>query len=322
MKAYNAGGSEWSQKSQSIEQVLNPTKNKNNYADMFIADVSGEIILSTITENKGKKLTPDDLIVILSGGAGFGNMKYLDSVGSMAVLMGAAVKQVSSGSLGTLGIYFSIEQVNTMLSNGLDNIGATANAYLIDSKCKLLSLPRFGTGYEINQTVQNGGAKKLSHAVSGIQVAYKETMSYYNQISGKKVLASLSALGLRGKPVGVIIEVDQNEAHQPIIIMLQMIGVVILISIFLQSFIGLIFSKSIVQPIHSMVSNIKLITGGDLMVRMAEDGKDEIGEMSITINQMVENLARVVQKIIDSGRLVRNSSQQIATVSQDLSERT
>lgn len=324
LRVYSTGGPEWIQKSQSLERTLNIMKIKNNYADVFVADVNGEIICSTIPENKGKKLTSDDLIVILSGGAGFDNMKYLDSEGCMAVLMGATVKQISGdmSPLGSFGIYLSIDQINTMLSNGLDNIGKTANAYLIDSQCKLLSLPRFEKGYEINQTVLNNGVAKLGKAVTGMQVAFKETMSYYNRTSGKNVLASLSALGLRGKPIGVIIEVDQNEAYKPTLIMLQMVGIVILISIILQLFIGSIFAKSIAQPIRTMVSDIKLIAGGDLTVRVAEEGKDEIGEMAIALNQMLGNLAQMVHQVIDSGRLVRNSSQQISTVSQDLSERT
>lgn len=325
LKAYNTGGSEWTQKSQSLQQMFNITKSKNSYADMFIAESSGEIILSTIPENKGKKLSQDDQIVILSGGAGFGNMTYLDSVGCMAVLMGATVKQTSGSSipLGSLGFYLSIDQINTMLNNGIDNIGTTANAYLIDSDRKLLSLPRFGTGFEINKTVvDNDGAVKLSKAVTGMQVAFKETMSYYNRISNQKVLASLSALALRGKPIGVIIEVDQDEAYNPILGMLQLIAIVILISVCLQLIIGSIFAKSIARPLRSMVSNIKLIAGGDLTARVKEDGKDEIGEMATELNQMLENLAQMAHQIIDSGRLVRNSSQQISTVSQDLSERT
>lgn len=325
LRAYNKGGTEWIQKSQSLGHVFDTTKVKYNYADIFLADVNGEIIYSTLPENKGEKLSKDDLLVVLTGGVRFDNMKYLDSEGCMAVLTGAIVKQGSNSSqpLGYLGFYLSIDQINIMLSYGLDNVGKTANAYLIDSNRKLLSVSRPETGYEINKTiVENDGAVKLGKAVSGIQVAYKETTSYYNRISGKKVLASMSVLELRGNAVGVIIEVDQNEAYKSIIISLQIISGIILISFLLQLVIGSLLAKSIASPLHSIVSNIQLIAAGDLTVRIAEKGKDEIGEMALSLNQMVENLARMANQITDSGKLVRNSSQQISTVSQDLSERT
>ncbi len=325
LKAYNMGGSEWAQRSQSFERTLNITKTKNNYADIFITNSNGQIIFSTVPENKGKQLSSDDLLLIISGGAGWGNMRYFESEDCMAVLMGTAIKQGigSSQALGFFGVYLSMNQINSMLNNGLDSIGTSANAYLINSGRRLLSMPRLGTGFEVNKTIlDNEGAVKLSKAVASMQVAYKETMSYYNRITKKNVLAGLSVMLFPGETLGVIIEVDQKEAYGPIFGMLQLTAGVILISVILQLIMGLIFAKSIALPLRSMVSNIKLIAGGDLTVRVPEEGRDEIGEMASALNQMLENLAQMVHQIIDSGRLVRNSSQQISTVSQDLSERT
>jgi methyl-accepting chemotaxis protein len=324
LKAYHKGETEWVQKSQSLEDVFDITKIRNNYAAIFLADVNGEIIYSTIPENKGEKLTKDDLALIITGGIGFNNIKYLDSEGCMAILAGAIVKQGSNSSqpLGYLGVYLSIDQINNMLSYGLDNVGKTANAYLIDSERKLLSVSRLEPGYEINKTiVENDALANLSKALNDF-LAYKETTEYYNRISGKKVLASMSVLEFRKGNIGLIIEIDQSEAYKPIFMSLQIIGGVILISFLLQLIVGLLLAKSIASPLLSIVSKIQLIAGGDLTVRIVEKGKDEIGQMGQAINQMVENLALMADQIIDSSKLVRDSSQQIATVSQDLSERT
>ncbi len=325
LKTYSARGQEWTGRSQALEQMLTFTKVRNNYADMFVADTSGKIILSTIPENKDKQLSPDDLLVIIAGGAGFDRMTYFESEDRLGILMGTTVRQGSDSSqgLGFFGVYLSMDQINDMLSNGLDSIGKSANAYLIDSDRKLLSLPRLGDGFDINKTIlDNDGANKLSASLSVMQVAYKETMGYYNPITKKNVLASLSVMWISGKTIGVIIEVDQNEAYGPILGMLQMTGVVILIFIVLQLILGSNFAKTIALPLNAMVSNIKLIAGGDLTIRVTEDGKDEIGEMATSLNQMLENLSQIVHQISDSGHSVRNSSQQIASVSQDLSERT
>lgn len=323
LKAHDSGGPEWGQKSRVLEQTLNITKGKNDYADIFVADVSGEIIASTLPENKGKKLSSDDMFVIINGGANFDNMTYLDSAGCMVVLMGAMVKESGSQFIGSLGVYLSIDQISDMLSKGLDNVGATANVYMVDADRRLMSSPQLGTGYEINKTVvENDGAFKLSTALNDMKFTYKETTSYYNQFTKKNVLSSISGMRFPGKAVGLIIEVDQKEAYLPVLGMLELMGIVILISIILQLILGSVFARSIAGPIHSMVSNIKLIAGGDLTVRVGETGKDEIGEMASSLNQMLDNLARTVHQIIDSGRTVGDSSQQIATVSQDLSERT
>ena len=317
LKSYHAGDQEWTKRSETLEQMLKVTKAKNNYADMFVADTNGKIILSTIPENQDKQLSSEDLLVIITGGAGFDRMTYFESEDCLGVLMGTPVKQG-----GFFGIYLSMNQINTMLSNGLDSIGKSANAYLIDSDRKLLSMPRLANGFEVNNILDSDGANKISAALSAMKDTFKETMSYYNPITKKNVLASLSVMWISGKMIGVIIEVDQNEAYGPILEMLQLIAVVFLIFIVLQLILGSNFAKTIALPLNSMVSNIKLIAGGDLTVRINEDGKDEIGEMAASLNQMVENLAQMVRQISDSGRSVRNSSQQIAVVSQDLSERT
>lgn len=324
LKSYDTGGQEWTKRSETLEQMLNITKAQNNYADMFVAGTNGKIILSSIPENQDKQLSSDDLLVIISGGAGFDKMTYFESEGCLGVLMGTPVRQGTDKTkvLGFFGIYLSMDQINTMLSDGLDNIGKSANAYLIDSDGKLLSLPRFGDGFEINTILDSDGAHKLSPALSALKVEFKETMGYYNPITKKNVLASLSVMWISGKAIGVIIEVDQDEAYGPILGMIQLIAVVILIFIVLQLILGSNFAKTIALPLNSMVANIKLIAGGDLTVRIKEDGKDEIGEMASSLNQMLDNLAQIVHQIIDSGRTVGDSSQQIATVSQDLSERT
>lgn len=324
LKSYHTDGQEWAKRSKTLEQMLNITKAKNNYADMFVADTNGKIILSTIPENQDKQLSSEDLLVIISGGAGFDKMTYFESENCLGVLMGTPVRQGADKSqeLGFFGIYLSMDQINTMLSNGLDSIGKSANAYLIDSGRRLLSMPRLGDGFEVNKTIDSDGAHKLSAALSATEVDLKETMGYYNPITKKNVLASLSVIWLSGKMLGVIIEVDQSEAYGPILEMIQLIAVVFLIFIVLQLILGSKFAKTIALPLNSMVSNIKLIAGGDLTVRIKEDGKDEVGEMASSLNQMVENLAQMVRQISDSGRSVRNSSEQIAVVSQDLSERT
>lgn len=324
LKSYDTGGQEWTKRSETLEQMLNITKAQNNYADMFVAGTDGKIILSTIPENQDKQLSSDDLLVIISGGAGFDKMTYFESEGCLGVLMGTPVRQGTNKpqELGFFGIYLSMDQINTMLNNGLDRIGKSANAYLIDSDRKLLSMPRLGDGFEVNTVLDSDGAHKLSTALSAMEVAFKETMGYYNPITKKNVLASLSVMWISGKAIGVIIEVDQDEAYGPILGMIQLIAVVILIFIVLQLILGSNFAKTIALPLNSMVANIKLIAGGDLTVRIKEDGKDEIGEMASSLNQMLDNLAQIVHQIIDSGRTVGDSSQQIATVSQELSERT
>lgn len=325
LKSYHTGGQEWTKRSGTLEQMLNITKAKNNYADIFVADTNGKIILSTIPENQDKQLSSEDLLVIISGGAGFDKMTYFESENCLGVLMGTPVRQGidKTQGLGFFGIYLSMDQISAMLNNGLDSIGKSANAYLIDSDRKLLSMPRLGEGFEVNNTIlDSDGAKKLSAALSNMQAAFKETTGYYNPITKKNVLASLSVMWVSGKVIGVMIEVDQNEAYGPILEMLQLIVVVFLIFIVLQLILGSNFAKTIALPLNAMVSNIKLIAGGDLTVRVKEDGKDEVGEIASSLNQMVENLAQMVRQISDSGRSVRNSSQQIAVVSQDLSERT
>jgi len=88
-----------------------------------------------------------------------------------------------------------------------------------------------------------------------------------------------------------------------VFITLCMIGLSIVFSIFL--------SGLVVNPIIKMSDISRKMVGGDFSLRIPIKGKDEVGHLASTINQMAENLLGNLTMIKDASLRISSASQQI-----------
>ncbi|MFC6333555.1 sensor histidine kinase [Paenibacillus septentrionalis] len=71
------------------------------------------------------------------------------------------------------------------------------------------------------------------------------------------------------------------------------IALVLLIVLAIGSLIVLLFARLLVKPIHQVTSAAKQWAGGDFNVKIPENGPDEIGVLSKTLNEMADDLAKL-----------------------------
>ncbi len=92
-----------------------------------------------------------------------------------------------------------------------------------------------------------------------------------------------------------------------------LIAMMIILAGLLAGMIGLIISRKVVRPLRQLIELMKLGSEGDLSIRAQIRSKDEIGFLSTSFNQMVEQLNRLVVETSDL-------SQKVMTMSSELSE--
>lgn len=81
-----------------------------------------------------------------------------------------------------------------------------------------------------------------------------------------------------------------------------------------------IVALSISRPIQQSVDFTKRVADGDLTTKMLMDQKDEVGELSQSLNQMVDRLREIVSNIRLGANNVASASTQISSGSQQLSQ--
>jgi len=104
-------------------------------------------------------------------------------------------------------------------------------------------------------------------------------------------------------------EIDEAEAHEAIDsmvtkaeasqsnLLMTTVGVIVAAAVIV-SIIGLLVTRSIVNPIQSIAKDVnKMADTGDLSIRPSVNSRDEIGQMADSLNAMLDNIAKPVQQL-------------------------
>lgn len=86
--------------------------------------------------------------------------------------------------------------------------------------------------------------------------------------------------------------------------------------------IGLVLTRSIVQPLHRAVELAERVASGDLTAHVADSGRDEPAQLLAALNRMNISLSAVVQEVRTSSEGIALGSDEIAGGNADLSRRT
>lgn len=94
---------------------------------------------------------------------------------------------------------------------------------------------------------------------------------------------------------------------------------VIILSILFNIGIGIVISRLISNPLKEISELVEKVSKGDLTETTAIDTKDEIGDLSRSINTMVTSLHTTVGEILQSAESVSASAQEISATTEEVS---
>jgi methyl-accepting chemotaxis protein len=90
----------------------------------------------------------------------------------------------------------------------------------------------------------------------------------------------------------------------------------------LATLLYLLVRSTVTRPLAAVEDVARRIAGGDLTARIATRNNDEIGRLTVAINDIGESLSGVVGKVRDGAEHIAAASQQISTGNLDLCSRT
>ena len=310
-------------------EVLIPFLSKvlaeNAFTAIAVANQDGIIISSPNTALQGISLGGRDYFQkAMSGVVNNTEIFYSDLVDAEVILISIPIYQYgTSGAInGVLALFMDVPRISEMITNGLEVIGKSADAYLVDANQILLTVPRYAQGMEVLRTrITTEAAAEAAQAVATGNRNYQRFF-VYDDLQGKKVIGNASTLAFGDQLVGFNLKIGHDEAFAAVnqlrnfaLILAVVICVVVVV-------IGLTFARSIAQPILGFHDKLKLLAAGDFTVKFATDRRDEIGEMAVQLNLTAKGLRESFTNVVHSSESVQMASAQIAAGNQDLSQRT
>lgn len=227
------------------------------------------------------------------------------------------------------GVAFSVtpEIMNEMAKN--IHVAETGYGYVISGK---------GEYYTYNDTTRIGKnmaeyakAPELKKAVESILIRESGTETYIGE-DGKEIITYFKTVP--GTDWKLLINVPKSEIYAKVTSAQQLailFGVIVILLVVLSS---LYLTRRIVKPIVAVSSVMKRVADGRLGERVTVHSDDEIGQMSRSINHMIESLAGIVGKIdttvvevavsaeglLDYANQSSNTSAEIAVVIQEVAD--
>ena len=321
---------EWTERKEQIERVAASVIDAYVYDDFFLTDDEAQGVFALEDQEiVGADLRDRDYIQGSMGGdTSWSELFFSDVINANAMVVSQPVRsEGSSGEIvGTLNLIFDQGSINTAVHEGLEELGETADAYLIDDTGLLLTdtlIGDFQEGAALEESINTRAVEYLSDPIRNENYDYAE-LDIYDEYRGEEVLGALGVIELGAQPAGLIVELDSAEALAGVANMGGMMGGMAAGASVLVVVVALLFSNTIVAPVKEVSNFLRDMAerGGDLTQRITVRSQDEIGELGYWFNSFVDKLHDIIAQVRGSSDAVSHGSAEISSGNQDLSQRT
>lgn len=218
----------------------------------------------------------------------------------------AIVKDVHTlKPIGLIVVDMRLSFVNSMLVTV--NLGKNSEIHLVSPDGRDLSNISFSgtpsniTGEPFFQGIVSGGTSYGSDRATYNKISYLTT---YNKMRGNGFIL-----------VGMIPESELNAPSRRII----MITVVfVLLAVVIAFGTGITLANNMGNTIHNIRSATGRAASGDLTVSLASDRRDELGSLTLSINEMIGSMRSLISQMTSMAQKVTDSSNLVSTVSQEV----
>ncbi|MFW5996285.1 MAG: methyl-accepting chemotaxis protein [Halanaerobiaceae bacterium] len=302
-----------------------------DYSFAFLTDPDGNVVYSTTDEVEiGTDLSDREYVQGASNGEmTWSDLFYSDVIEENSLAISIPVRsEGSEGELiGTANLLMEQQQVDSIVHDGLGELGETADAYLIDEDGMLLTNTMLGDytdGAALNESIDTRAVELLSEPIRNEDQNFSTTETY-QEYRGVPVLGEVLVTRLGNSSVGMVVEVDQDEVFAGVEGMRNAMIVILVIAVALIIVFAYLIARSLSRPITSATSFARTIADGDLTGEVNEkfsDRNDEIGVLLNALLDMKDNLNQMLANVRESSLSVSSASEQISTGNEDLSQRT
>jgi methyl-accepting chemotaxis protein len=233
-------------------------------------------------ENKGKAVISDPFVSAVTGHIVVNPSKTADD-GSGVV----------GGSLDLGKISDQVKSVK---------IGQKGFAFIMDKDKKYITHPTAKAGEVNNEAFMAKFYEKDAGTLDYFQGTNKRAIFITNPLTGWKIVGSIEMAEIAAATQGILYTTIA----------------VIAVAILLGALLVIWIIRSITSPLKELISVTEKIAGGDLTEEIKIRSKDELGQLSVSVNNMVHKLRGLIGQVISSSHNVAAASQQISATTEEI----
>jgi len=323
---WDTSAEEWQERLGIMNDLLRTAHSEYGYGFIFVTDMDGRCVFTTDSAQQvlNADLSGRDYIQsVLTGRVTWSELFFSDVINENCLVVSTPVYSEGGHGIqvGTFNILFSDAVIAGIVHEGLDAIGMTADAYLVDSDFTMLSNMRFGdlsTGAALAEKMQSEATEPLVGPVQAGNMDFSEVRTYTNYL-GNPVIGAINVTRLGSEPVGFVVQVDQAEVFAGVNNMRNFMFGIIAASIIAIIIIGFFIANTIANPVQEVAKVAGKIAAGDFTVETKVKRKDEIGKLAQAFNSMSESLRGLIAETVEMSTGVNSGSESVSAASEEMS---
>ncbi len=253
---------------------------------------------------------------------------YAPSNGAPAMFAGAPIKDNTGKMMGVVALQVSQDAIDEIMQEAT-GMGETGETYLVGSDYLFRSNSRLTSDETLLKTEANTkGPQEAFRNKGGFSGVYGDyTTASEAKQQGRDYSSDLGGVPVAGKTIYLpdrnwvlVAEVDEAEALAAVYTLRNTAILTVLIAALIIALVAYFISKTITDPIKTVVALVKdIATGeGDLTVRLGIDSKDELGELATWFDTFVEKLQKIISQVKNSAKEVATAGSEISTASEQM----
>ena len=248
----------WTEQRVIMDNFLRPILTKWSVSMISLVDLEGNTIFSTSAETLGVNLSQRAYFATAAQGSIIASELYFSDVLEQNIFVFAApvLSQGWTGEVdGVLILAISEKEIFDRLVAGIEELGQTADAYIVNAERILQTKPLKADLVVLESKIDSLAVSTLSGPIKNKELGFYWT-GRYEDFTGDQVLGTAAVLDLGGNPVGMVVTVYAEDIFGAISSLRNIMIIVCVIIVIVVTLLGWMFSVSITKPILHAVKNL------------------------------------------------------------------
>ena len=312
-----------------IGAFLQLTLDQYDYTDIYVTDRFGNIVYSVNYDPRdisGLSLSGTMFQLARDGQQNWSDVFHFSFIRDNIMVLATPVysPEQTGHFVGTVNIVLNQDKINGIVHDGLEQLGESADAYLVNGDGLLLTETRIGETAEaaaLNVSLDTEAVSLLSQALEAGEQEYQRTETYSGP-HGTAVLGSMSVVNIGNAMAGFVIEIEQSEAFAGMAAMRMATLMILLAVVLVGLVITWLMAGSISRPIARAIGYTDEIATFDLTRDLSANDlkrRDEIGDLERAVVKIQTNLRELLHQVGEAAQAVAASSQELTATAQESS---